>query len=107
MTFSFAGSSHRAVAMQGVNMDGSLDLDPGEKAFWSNGRVDVDPDPDVDDFVNHAVLLADPAPAKVKVDVTCEDFSDPVLDAGRAQGEGRPRLRGADDRPGGERRQQH
>ena len=48
ITFSFPGSSYAARTMQGVNMDGSLDLDAGEAAFWSNGRVDLDPDPDVD-----------------------------------------------------------
>src|SRR5262245_62033461 len=50
--FSFPGSSYPAWNMQGVNMDGSLDLDPGEAAYWSNGRVDLDPDPDIDNFIN-------------------------------------------------------
>lgn len=76
--FSFPGSSHGAVTMKGVNMDGGLDLDAGESAYWSNGRVDLDLDPDVDDFVNNAVFLADPAPTQVRVEVTCKDFSDPV-----------------------------
>jgi len=69
--FSFPGSSHGTVAMQGVNQDGSLDLDPYDKAFWSNGRVDLDPDPDVDTFVNNAVFLADLAPTNLKVEVFC------------------------------------
>src|SRR5215207_1335162 len=61
--FSFPGSSYAAVDMQGVNMDHSLDLDPGEAAYWSNGRKDLDPDPDVDDFINNSVYLTGAAPA--------------------------------------------
>lgn len=76
--FSFPGSSHGAVDMQGVNMDGSLDLDPGETLTWSNGRVDLDPDPDVDSFVNNSVYVDSPAPTRVKVAVSCKDFSDPA-----------------------------
>src|SRR5262245_11323079 len=45
IAFSFPGSSHPATVMQGVNMDGSLELDPNEAQYWSNGRVDLDPDP--------------------------------------------------------------
>jgi len=78
ITFSFPGSATPPVPMQGVNLDGSLDLDPDEAAFWSNGRVDLDPDPDVDSFVNNSVYLVGPAPAQVKVDVKCKDFSDPA-----------------------------
>ena len=76
--FSFPGSSQPAMDMQGVNMDGSLDLNPGEAAFWSNGRVDLDPDPDVAQFINNSVYLTGAVPAKVKVDVTCKNFSDPA-----------------------------
>jgi hypothetical protein len=76
--FSFPGSSFAAVDMQGVNMDGSLDLDAGEAAFWSNGRVDLNPDPDVDNFVNNSVYLTGAAPAQVKIEVRCKNFSDPA-----------------------------
>ena len=76
--FSFPGSSQPAMDMQGVNMDGSLDLNPGEAAYWSNGRVDLDPDPDVAQFINNSVYLTGAVPAKVKVDVTCKNYSDPA-----------------------------
>jgi hypothetical protein len=76
--FSFPGSSYAAVDMQGVNMDGSLDLDAGKAAFWSNGNVDLDPDPDVSNTVNNSVYLTGTAPSKVKIDVSCKDFSDPA-----------------------------
>src|SRR5262249_19639705 len=76
--FSFPGSSFPAMDMQGVNMDGSLDLDPGEAAFWSNGRVDLNPDPDVDNFINNSVFLTGPAPAQVKVEIKCKDFTEPA-----------------------------
>jgi len=75
--FSFPGSSQPGMDMQGVNMDGSLDLDAGAVAFWSNGRVDLNPDPDVDNFINNSVYLTGDPPPKVKIDVTCKDFSDP------------------------------
>lgn len=78
ITFSFPGSNTPSVTMQGINMDGSLDLDPNEAAFWSNGRVDLDPDPDVDSFVNNSIYLTGVAPAQVKIDVKCKDFSDPA-----------------------------
>jgi hypothetical protein len=76
--FSFPGSSQPSTDMQGVNMDGSLDLDPGEAAFWSNGQVDLNPDPDVDNFVNNSVYLTGSPPTQVKVEVTCKDFSSPA-----------------------------
>lgn len=76
--FSFPGSSYAAVDMQGVNMDGSLDLDAGEVGFWSNGRVDLDPDPDVTNFINNSVYLAGAAPAQVKVEVKCQGFTEPA-----------------------------
>ncbi|MCG3111504.1 MAG: M23 family metallopeptidase [Candidatus Manganitrophus sp. SB1] len=76
--FSFPGSSHAAVNMQGVNMDGSLDLAAGAAAYWSNGRVDLDPDPDVDNFINNAVYLNTPAPSQIKISVSCKDFTDPA-----------------------------
>lgn len=77
ITFSFPGSSTPAMTMQGVNMDGSLDLDPNEAAFWSNGRVDLDPDPKVDSWVNNSVY-AGPAPSRVQVEVKCKGFSEPA-----------------------------
>lgn len=81
ITFSFPGSPYDAVAMQGVNMDGSLDLDTSEKkaAYWSNGRVNLDPDDDnIDNWINNSVYLTGTAPAQVKVAVTCKGFSDPA-----------------------------
>jgi len=76
--FSFPGSSQPAKDMDGVNLDGGLDLSPGETAKWSNGRVDIDPDPDVKEFVNNSIYLTGTAPTQVKVEVTCKDYSDPV-----------------------------
>lgn len=78
--FSFPSSSHAAVDMQGVNMDGSLDLDAGASAYWSNGRVDLDPDPKKENFVNNSVYLNTPAPTQVKVSVSCKDFTDPATE---------------------------
>lgn len=79
ITFSFPSSSYDAKIMDGVNMDGSLDLDAGEDAYWSNGRVNLDPDDDnVDNWANNSVYLTGAAPAQVKVEVTCKDFSDPA-----------------------------
>lgn len=76
--FSFPGSAQPVVVMQGVNMDGSLDLDKGEAAFWSNGIVDLDPDPDTKNNVNNSVYLIGAPPSQVKIEVTCKGFSDPV-----------------------------
>src|SRR5262249_48325788 len=76
--FSFPGSAYTAMDMQGVNMDGSLDLDPAEVAFWSNGRVDLNPDANVDNFVNNSVYLAGAAPPQVKVEVRCKDSDEPA-----------------------------
>jgi hypothetical protein len=76
--FSFPGSSQPAKDMQGVNMDGSLDLDKNEEANWSSGNVDIDPDPDVANTVNNAVYLTGAAPSQVKIEVTCKTFSDPA-----------------------------
>jgi Peptidase family M23 len=76
--FSFPGSAQPAMDMQGVNMDGSLDLDKGATATWSNGIVDLDPDPDKKNNVNNAIYLTGAAPSQVKIDVTCKDFSDPA-----------------------------
>jgi len=79
ITFSFPGSSYAAKTMQRVNTDGSLDLEAGKAACWSNGRVNLDPDDDnVDNWVNNSVYLTGAAPAQVKVVVTCKDFSDPA-----------------------------
>lgn len=79
ITFSFPGSSYAAVTMQGVNLDGSLDLDAGEQAaYWSNGRVDLDPDPDPENFINNSVYLSGAAPPQVKIEVSCKGFSDPA-----------------------------
>lgn len=75
--FSFPGSSQPETDMQGVNMDGSLDLDAGAVAYWSNGRVDLDPDPKATNFINNSVYLTGDPPPKVKIDVTCKDISDP------------------------------
>jgi hypothetical protein len=76
--FSFPGASQPTMNMQGVNMDGSLDIDKGEAAFWSNGIVDLDPDPNKKNNVNNSVYLTGAAPSQVKVEVTCKDFSDPA-----------------------------
>src|SRR2546427_4875465 len=76
--FSFPGSSYAPVDMQGVNRDGSLDLGVGAVAYWSNGRVDLNPDPNVDDFINNSVYLTGGAPGHVTVDIECKDFTDPA-----------------------------
>ncbi|HTE06355.1 MAG TPA: M23 family metallopeptidase, partial [Planctomycetota bacterium] len=78
ITFSFPGSSAPSKEMEGINLDGALDLVAGDAAYWSNGRVDLDLDPDVKDFVNNAVFLTGSAPPQVKVEVTCKGHSSPA-----------------------------
>src|SRR5262245_5254047 len=57
ITVSFPGSTQSAFTMQGVNMDGSLDLAPNSPVFWSSGVVDLNPDPDITNAVNNAMFL--------------------------------------------------
>jgi hypothetical protein len=77
--FSFPGTPHVDVDMQGVNMDGGLDLNPKQAAFWSNGQVDLDPDPNVDKTVNNAIFLPPPSPTQVKVLITCKSIANPAI----------------------------
>lgn len=78
ITFSFPGSTHPSTVMQGVNMTGSLDLAAGAAEFWSNGIVDLDPDPDVKNNVNNAIYLSGTPPTQVRIAVTCKDFTTAV-----------------------------
>ena len=75
--FSFPGSSTGPIAMHQVkvaldpkNYDDNDDglIPAGKKARWSNGVVDG---PD-----NHVFLLADEVPARMRVDVYCEDYDE-------------------------------
>lgn len=81
VSVSFPSSSQGTVVMQGVNLDGSLDLAPGAQAFWSSGIVDLNPDPQVSNTVNNAMFLAQPVAAKGQVAVSCKGFTDPVTAA--------------------------
>jgi hypothetical protein len=80
--FSFPGSSYPAVDMQGVNKDGSLDLVAGVPAYWCDGVVYLDamgnPVPSGGSAVINSVYLTGAAPAQVKVDVSCKDFTEPA-----------------------------
>jgi hypothetical protein len=85
--FSFPGSSHDAQTMKGVKIAldpaGSADpndgkIAPGTIAVWSNGVVDLDTTEEGENSIRNEVYLKVPAPAKVKVSLTCAGFSDPA-----------------------------
>src|SRR5262249_37390295 len=84
--FSYPGSSAPSQNMQGVGLvliaDGaktaSANIGAGQTATWSNGVVDLDPDPKKTNNINNAVYLPAPAPAKVKVSVSCANFTTPA-----------------------------
>jgi murein DD-endopeptidase MepM/ murein hydrolase activator NlpD len=78
ITVAFPGSNRPSIAMQGVNVDGSLNLAPSTHALWSSGQVDLDPDPDVKDMVNNAMFIAMPVPSQGRVDITCHGFDTPA-----------------------------
>ncbi len=72
ITFSFPGSSQPSKIMQDVNSYGNLGLAVGAVEFWSNGFSHTN------NKINNAVYLTGAAPAQVKVDVFCKDFTDPA-----------------------------
>ncbi len=87
--FSFPGSQVAPVDMQGVafvlDPDGATTaaqamgtLQPGQTATWSNGLVDLDPDPDVKNIVSNVIYLQAPAPPQVTAGVSCNGFSSPA-----------------------------
>jgi len=87
--FSFPGSSAPATDMQGVafvlDPDGSVTpaqamgtIQPGQTATWSNGVVDLDPDPKITNNVWNVVFLPAPAPPQVTVSVSCNGYTSPA-----------------------------
>jgi murein DD-endopeptidase MepM/ murein hydrolase activator NlpD len=87
--FSFPGSSAPATDMQGVALildpDGSTTpaqamgtIQPGQTATWSNGVVDLDPDPKVTDNVWNVVFVPAPAPPQITVSVSCNGYASPA-----------------------------
>jgi len=87
--FSFPGSAAPAKDMQGIafilDPDGDTKpseamgaIQPGQTATWSNGAVDLNPDPNVTNTVWNVVYLPEPAPPQIKVSVWCNGFSSPA-----------------------------
>jgi hypothetical protein len=87
--FSFPGSAAPAKDMQGIALvldpDGVTKpseamgaIQPGQIATWSNGVVDLNPDPNVQNTVSNVVFLPEPAPPQIKVSVSCNGFSLPA-----------------------------
>ena len=87
--FSFPGSQVAPVDMQGVNLvldpDGPTTaaqangtIQPGQTATWSNGVVDLDPDPSVSNIISNVVYLTAPAPPQITARVSCNGFSSPA-----------------------------
>jgi len=87
--FSFPGSATPAKDMQGIafvlDPDGATTaaqamgaIQPGQIATWSNGVVDLSPDPNVKNIVSNVVYLPAPAPPQIKVSVSCNGFASPA-----------------------------
>jgi len=87
--FSFPGSQVAPVDMQGVafvlDPDGATTaaqamgaIQPGQTATWSNGVVDLNPDPNVNNTVSNVVYLPAPAPPQITASVSCNGFSSPA-----------------------------
>lgn len=85
--FSFPGSGQGTIDMKGIALvldpDGDATpaealgtIQPGQTATWSNGRVDLDPSEEVEDFHENMVYLAGKLPAQVRVHVVCSGFAD-------------------------------
>jgi hypothetical protein len=84
--FSFPDSQVAPVTMQGVAMvliaDGqkkaSDAIGPGQTATWSNGVVDLNPDPKISNLVSNVVYLPVPSPSKILASVYCDGFTSPA-----------------------------
>jgi hypothetical protein len=85
--FSFPGSGIAKQTMQGVKIAVSTEADPdpddgripaGQAVRWSNGVVDLDTSEAGENKIRNEVYLDAPAPPKLKISVSCENFSDPV-----------------------------
>ena len=87
--FSFPSSSAPAKDMQGVTLvldpdgaakpvDANGAIQASQTATWSNGVVDLNPDPDITNNVWNVVYLPEPAPPQIKVSVSCNGFSVPA-----------------------------
>lgn len=88
--FSFPGSATLPKYMQGIGFvldpDGPVDpkdangaIESGQTATWSNGVVDLNPDPDVKKNVWNVVFRPEPAPPQIKVSIWCNGFTSPAI----------------------------
>jgi hypothetical protein len=88
-SFLFPGSQVTPFSMQGVALvldpDGQMTaadakgaIEPGQTAIWSNGVVDLNPDPKVSNTVSNVVYLSAPAPPKISANVSCDGFASPA-----------------------------
>lgn len=87
ISFNFPGSTVAKRTMQGVKIAVSSPTDPdpddgrippGAEVTWSNGVVDLDTTEAGENKVRNEVYLTLPVPPKLRVDVRCQGFSDPV-----------------------------
>jgi len=87
--FSFPGSAAPAKDMQGIALvldpDGATTpaqamgtIQPGQIATWSNGVVDLNPDPNITNMISNVVYLPEPAPPQIEVSISCNGFSSPA-----------------------------
>lgn len=61
--------------MKNVNAYGQMSIGPHQKAIWSNGLVDMNPDPDIADMYDNAVYLST-APTNVTIQLKCQGFDE-------------------------------
>jgi hypothetical protein len=71
--FVFPSSS---VDMKNVNNYGNMNIGPLKTVSWSNGLVDLDPDPEISDLYNNSVFLLAPAPTTVTINLTCQGYTE-------------------------------
>jgi hypothetical protein len=71
--FVFPSSS---VDMKNVNNYDNMDIGPLKTVSWSNGLVDLDPDPEISNLYNNSVFLLAPGPANVTIHLTCQGYSE-------------------------------
>jgi len=71
--FVFPSSS---IDMKNVNNYNNMDIGHGKTVAWSNGIVDLDPDPEISDPYNNSVFLLAPGPTNVTINLTCQGYSD-------------------------------
>ena len=72
ITFSFPGTSHAAVHMKDINSYDNLSLVAGADTYWCNGKSHTTAG------IDNAIFLSGDPPPKVKIEVTCKNFSDPA-----------------------------